>query len=228
MSPLSTDQHTSTVEGAARRGRGPLAAAVIYTAAWVLGLAIPTAQGRASDDPLVASTSLVDAFPLPAVQALLVHGLAGVALYLMVVRSVRALGIARTPKGRTIAGLGAAGGALSVGQLAVLLVASATAAADPSLTHRLLALIDEIDVAKLLVLAALVVTLPLAYRSAGGRSRWILPFSVIAAALLLVGASSFIAPTAATSLALAVSLITLLIWSIAVATLAAKLRKPNA
>ncbi|WP_210481113.1 hypothetical protein [Naasia sp. SYSU D00948] len=228
MSPLSTVQHTSTVEGTPRPGLGPLAAAVVYTAAWVLGLTIPAEEGRASDDPVVASASLVDAFPLPVVQALLVHGVAGVALYILVVRSLRAWGIARTAKGRTIAVLGAAAGGLSAGQFAVLLVASATAAADPDLTHRLLALIDEIDVAKLLVLAALVVTLPLAYRSAGGRSRWILPFSGIAAALLLVGASSFIAPTPPTSLALGASLVALLVWSIAVATLAPRLRTPNA
>ena len=72
------------------------------------------------------------------------------------------------------------------------------------------------------LIAVLVVLLPFAYRSAGGTARWILPSSIAVAALLLVGASSFVAPTDVTSALLAVSLIALLAWSIAFATLAAK------
>jgi hypothetical protein len=192
-------------------GRWTSVAAAAYVAAWVLGLAAaPSAAGM---DAAAVHDLYTAHAPALAVQALLVHGLAGVALAVLALVLPRALGVA----GRTAALLRASGlaaAAVSLAQTALTLVALARAGdGAASSTLALVHAVDVADTVKLVLLAVFVPAVTVAARRAGMLPRWTLALAVVLAVLLPLGGASFLVPVTVLGLLLVASLPLLLVWA---------------
>ncbi len=197
--------------GSAGRGLAPwgAAAAGVYVGAWLVGLAAPSARvDRAVSDAAVQAEVLAHGGAI-AMQAALVHAVAGAALLLMVLAAARFVP-ARLPR-RVLIAAGAAASALSLLQALLALVMTGGAAAhDAAWTRSLLDAIDALDVAKLLMIAAAVAVLG---RSGQGLARWLRTVSAVLPARLVVGAVGLIVPSALLDAVLAGSLVVLLVWA---------------
>jgi hypothetical protein len=157
--------------------------------------------------------------PLVAVQALLVHGLAGVALAVLALVLPHALGSA----GRLAALLrtsGLAAAAVSLVQTALTLLAVARAgSAAPGATAALVHAVDVADTVKLVLLAVFVPVVTIAARRAGMLPPWTTGVAVALAVMLPSGGASFLVANGLLSMLLVVSLPVLLVWAGTVALL---------
>lgn len=198
-------------------GRWTSVAGAAYVTGWVLGLvAAPTASGT---DAAAVHAHYAAHGPALAVQALLVHGLAGVALAVLGLVLPRALGLA----GRSAAlvrtsGLTAA--AVSLVQTALTLVAVAGAgSAAPASTLALVHAVDVADTLKLVLLAVFVPAVTVAARRAGMLPRWTALLATALVVLLPLGGAAFLVPNGLLELLLVASLPLLLVWAGTVALL---------
>jgi hypothetical protein len=170
-----------------------------YVAAWLGGLAVPVpAPGVGAPAGEIASSFAGEGGAVAA-RALLVHGVAAIALLLV----VRAL--ARTT-GRTVLVAGAVAVGLSLVQLVLELVAAGPvlAGSDDELLGRLVHAVDRIDGAKLLALAVLVL--------AAARAGVLRRTGVVLGALLLLGGAGFLVLSPVVALAAYPALPLLLVW----------------
>ena len=192
-------------------GRWTSVAGAAYVAGWVAGLAVV---------PSVPAD--VHAFYLShaaqvAVQALLVHGVAGVALAVLAIVLPRALGLASAG---LIRGSGLAAAVVSLAQTVLTLVAVGRAASDsPATTLGLVHAVDVADTVKLVLLAVFVPAVTVAARRAGMLPRWTSALAAALAVLLPLGGAAFLVPNGLLMALLVASLPLLLLWAGTVALL---------
>jgi hypothetical protein len=188
----------------------PVAGAV-YVLAWLAGLLVaPTTPGTADAGAVHEFfTASADAFVR---QALLVHGLAGLALVGLTLGFAVAVGRGRA--GRWIAGTGVAAAGVSLVQVGLGLTAAHDVAhASASTTTSWLQAVNIADVAKLLLLAAFAAVTTRAAGRAGRLPRWLSLLGWFLVPLLAVGGFAFLVPTPALTVVLTASLPALLAWA---------------
>lgn len=196
-------------------------AAAVYVGAWIVGLAANTAQvpaGATAEDVRVYYLQHSGAV---VAQATLVHAVAGVALAFLAVGLASLLrpGAARS----VVAVSGLAAAVLSVGQAGLAYAAVIGSSDDPTgWSANLRHAIDLADVAKLGLLAVLVATVTAAYRREGTLPRWLVGVGAVLAVLLVLGAVSFLVPSAPLAGPLALSLLLLLVWTASLGVLSAR------
>ena len=183
-------------------------AAMVYVLAWVFGLV--TAPSRPTDGAAGAVREyFVQHGGAAIAQSLLVHGAAGVALAAIAWSLARSVERARA----AVLGLGLAAAAFSLIQVAILLpVAIGADSLSAVAVDQRIAWVDTVDTVKLSALAAFAVISSTAAVSFGLAGRWLVPFAVLLALLLLAGGVSFLVSSSALTGALYVSLPLLLLW----------------
>jgi len=217
---------TTTVDELAgvssRRGLG--AAALVYVAAWLIGLA--TAPSAPSSD---AADATIQAFyadngSAALLQATLVHAIAGVALAVFVVALARYLDARNTLV--MAAGLGAA--AVSLVQYAMEIGLNRAAdAGKVSTSATLFHAVNIADTVKLVLLALFIAAVT---RLAAGRQafpRWVRALGSATAPILVIGGAAFVITSDSLSAVLALSLLLLLLWVAAVAVVITRSSAPT-
>lgn len=189
--------------------------ALTYVLAWLSGLAAGASR------PANPTASQLHGFYLESggsalIQALLVHGIAGVALAGIAISLPRTTSPHRLRGWAVAAGLGAA--VLSLAQAAIAAVAalgveSMTAAATLGLVHAM----DRLDSLKLLLLAAFVATVTLLLRRSGFTQRWLIASAALLAPMLVTGALALVVSNEVLDTVLAGSLVLLLVWASGIA-----------
>ena len=212
MSALST----GILQRSRARRPGPATgAALLFSAAWVAGLLIAPAGA-----PLGASGRVVASFwavhaASASLQALFVHGIAGVALIALSVRLRSGHGqrsARRATAARAAALVGLAAGVLSLLQAALELVLGLSAPAMAAATAGdLQAAINRFDGIKMFALAGLVAGIVFALRD--GQDERLRTWTGIALTVLLVPAAlGYLLLTPAPATIAAPALIVLLVW----------------
>jgi hypothetical protein len=187
----------------------------VYLFAWLAGLLVAPATPSTADAGALHEffTAHADVFVL---QALLVHGLAGLALIGLAVGFGAAVGDGRT--GWWIAATGLAAAGVSLLQVGLGLVAAHDVTHTPATTTTAwLQAVNVADVAKLLLLAALAAATTRAAGRAGRVPRWLHVLGCVLVPLLVVGGLAFLVTNPVLNAVLTVSLPTLLVWSAAMA-----------
>lgn len=194
----------------ARRTRPALAAAAAYVGAWVVGLLLAPAAPSWSDAAAVHAFYVEHAGAVLA-QAVLVHGVAGIALAVLAVRLGAAS--ARAADRRNVVLTGCAAALVSLAQVGIALVAThepgtSTAAASADLLH----LINLADTLKLVLLAAFVATATSAVTRSRRLPTWVRAVSWSLVVLLPAGGAAFVIEAGLLTVLLTVSLPLLLVW----------------
>ena len=192
-------------------GRWTSVAGAAYVTGWVAGIAIaPNGPGT---EPVAVHDYYVSHAPQVVVQALLVHGLAGVALAVLALVLPRALGSGGRPAA-VVRTSGLAAAAVSLVQTALTLVAVARADSDtPGTTASLVDAVDVADTVKLVLLSVFVAAVTLAARRAGMLPRWMSGVAIALVVLLPLGGASFLVTNGLLATLLIVSLPVLLLWA---------------
>jgi hypothetical protein len=196
-------------------GRWASVAGAVYVAAWISGLLVVPSAPSASGPAGVLHDFYAGHLPVIVVQALLVHGLAGVAVLAWT------LPLAAGVRGRDAALVrvtGWAAAAVSIAQVGLALVATFGArSATPAETRALVHAVDLADAVKLVLLAGFVAAATAVAARAGVAPPWLRIVAAALVVLLPLGAASFVAPGALLGLLLVVSLPVLLLWTGAIA-----------
>ena len=197
-------------------GRWTSVAGAAYVTGWIAGIAVaPSGPGA---DPDAVHSYYIGHAPQVVVQALLVHGLAGVALAVLALVLPRALGAGRLAG--LLRGSGLAAAAVSLVQTALTLAAAARADGDtPGTTAALVHAVDVADTVKLVLLAVFVPVVTVAARRAGMLPRWMSGVAIALVVLLPLGGASFLVANGLLGMLLVVSLPVLLVWAGTVALL---------
>jgi len=199
-------------------------AGTVYVLAWVLGLLVaPSAPDAFAPDREIHAY-FVQHGGAALGQALLVHGVAGVALAVFVLALARRLGARRAdPLGRAFlaAGLGAA--VVSLAQLGaeIALRLHVAGDGDARTTAALFHTVNIADTIKLILLAAAIATATLL---AGDNlfPRWLRGLGFVAPVLLVLGGMAFVIDSGPLDAVLALSLVVLLVWVAAVTSVCAR------
>ena len=200
-----------------RRARPALAAAAVYVGAWAVGLLLAPSAPSWTDAQAVHDFYLEHAGPVLA-QALLVHGVAGIALAVFAVR-LNAVSVARGERRNLVAVTGCSAAMVSLAQTCLALVVTRDPGqSSAAVTADLLHLINLADTVKLVLLAAFVAS---ASSVAGSRPMpaWLRAVSWSLVVLLPAGATAFVIDSSLLTALLTVSLPLLLVWVAAVGTL---------
>jgi hypothetical protein len=199
---MSTLAATSTTTSPRRLGL--LLAAVGYSIAWILGLMVPVPAVDIDASAQAVLGSVVGHEGATALRALLVHGLAGVALATVAVALARATGA----RSVLVAGVVAAGLSLVQLVLELVLTGPAGSGAVPSLVEA----VNRIDGVKMFALAALALAGAAAIRRSAVVPRWLSGLGVVLAVALVVSGVGYALLIPALGQAAYVSLPLLLIW----------------
>lgn len=200
------------------------AAAATYVGAWLAGLLVLTAQLPAGADASTVQAYYTEHAAAVALQATLVHAVAGGAL------AVLARGLAIRTRAarwrRTILWSGTAAAVLSLAQALLAYVAVGRASTAPAASSAaLLHAINAADVVKLLLIAVFVAGVATVGRQ-DGSPRWTVGLGYVLALLLPLGAAAFVVDVPVLGGALVASLAVLLVWVGAVGVFSA--RRPRA
>jgi hypothetical protein len=198
---MSTLAATST---ASPRRLGLLVAAVGYSVAWILGLMVPVPAVDIDASAQAVLGSVVGHEGAVALRALLVHGLAGVALATVAVALARATGA----RSVLLAGAVAAGLSLVQFVLELVLTGPAGSGAVPSLVDA----VNRIDGVKMFALAALALAGAAAIRRFAVAPRWLGGVGYVLAVALVASGVGYALLIPALGQAAYVSLPLLLIW----------------
>lgn len=215
------DRCPSELRAPTRGNRTVGLAAAVYVGAWIAGLLANSAQLAADASAQEARAYYADNATAVALQATLVHAVAGIALGVLSLALLPSLPSGRLRRTAVAAGLTAA--VISVGQAVMAFVAVTRASAAPadwSSTAR--HAIDLADSVKLVLLALLVGSVSAAYRRAARGPRWLTVVGQVLVVLLLLGAASFVVPVPGLGLPLVLSLMLLLTWVGSVGVLASR------
>lgn len=199
-------------------------AGVLYVVAWILGLTLFSADVdlAGSGSAVVAAYSGHES--AAAVQSVLVHGVAAVALLGVVLPLGRRARKAGAGRGITVAGTAAAGVSLVQCGLGLWL-ASSVANGDAAASGVAFHLVNRLDGVKMIALAALALAGLVAARRAPLLPRWLTPVGVALAASIAVSAAGYLLLLAGPALAAFVSLPLLLVW-VAASGIASGVRAP--
>jgi hypothetical protein len=203
----------------ARHARPALAAAAVYVGAWAVGLPLAPGAPSWTDAQAVHDFYLEHAAPVLA-QALLVHGVAGIAMAVFAVR-LNAVSVARGERRNLVAVTGCSAAMVSLAQTCLALVVTrdpgqSSAAATADLLH----LINLADTVKLVLLAAFVASAISALTASQRVPAWLRAISWSLVVLLPAGAAAFVIDSGLLTALLTVSLPLLLVWVAAVGSLA--------
>jgi hypothetical protein len=199
---MSTFAATSTASSSRRLWL--LVAAVGYSVAWILGLMVPVPAVDLDASAQAVVASVVGHEGAVALRALLVHGLAGIALLTVAVALARAAG----SRSVLVAGVVAAGLSLVQFVLELVLTGPAGSGSVPSLVDA----VNRLDGVKMFALAALALAGAAAIRRGAGVPRWLSGLGVVLAVALVVSGVGYALLIPALGQAAYVSLPLLLIW----------------
>jgi hypothetical protein len=199
-------------------GRWTSVAGAVYVAAWISGLLIVPSAPSATGPAGVLHDFYAAHVPVIVVQALLVHGVAAVAL------AVLAWTLPQAARGTgrpavLVRATGWAAAAVSLAQVGLTLVATVEVdTAMPAATRDLVHAVDAADAVKLVLLAGFVAAATALAARAGVVRRWLRIVAAALVVLLPLGGASFVVPSsmgisALLSLLLVVSLPVLLVWA---------------
>jgi hypothetical protein len=194
-------------------GRWTSVAGAVYVAAWISGLLVVPSAPSATGPADVLHDFYAAHVPAVVVQALLVHGLAGIALAVLAGTLPLAVGV-----GGRVSVVVRAGGwtaaTVSLAQVGLTLVAAFGAAgAMPATTPALVHAVDLADTVKLVLLAGFAAAATTLAARAGVAPCWLRAVAAALVVLLPLGGASFVAPSALLGLLLVVSLPLLLVWA---------------
>ncbi len=207
----TTSAVPAPVAPATTAGRWTSVAGAVYVAGWVAGLAVVPSV------PADVHAFYLGHAPQVAVQALLVHGVAGVALAVLALALPRALGLASPGLVRSS---GVAAAVVSLAQTVLTLVAVGRApSVEPAATLGLVHAVDVADTVKLVLLAVFVPAVTVAARRAGMLPGWTSVLAWVLAVLLPLGGAAFLVPNGLLMMLLVASLPLLLLWAGTVALL---------
>jgi hypothetical protein len=188
------------------------AAGAIYVLAWLGGLLITPSAPDTADAAAVHAYFTAHAGGFVQ-QALLVHGIAGLALGGLSIGFADAVG-----RGRWITGTGLAAAAVSLVQVALGVIAAHDPANTGSATTTAwLQAVNDADIVKLVLLAAFATATTQAADRTRRLPRWLRVLGYILVPLLVTGGLAFLVPNAALTAMLTASLPALLIWAAAMA-----------
>ncbi|WP_374970597.1 hypothetical protein [Terrabacter sp. BE26] len=183
---------------------------VVYVLAWLVGLLVAPATPGTVDAGAVHAffTAHAGGFVL---QALLVHGVAGLALAGLTVGIAAAVRPVRT--GRWVTGTGLAAAGISLLQVGLGLAAAHDVTHTPAdTTTAWLQAVNVADIAKLGLLAALVAATTRVVDRTGRLPRWLTLLGWALVPLLAFGGLAFPLPSPVLTAVLTVSLPALLVW----------------
>jgi hypothetical protein len=196
-----------------RTGRAVSVPAAVYVAAWLTGMI-----GGPAAPAATASAAEIHRFYLDhpsgiAVQSLLIHGVAGLALAVLAVTIPFATGTTGRLRVAVI-GSGIAAALVSLTQVAFALLAVTGAEENAAATsQRWFDAINTADTVKLVLLAVFVTAATIAAHRAGMAPRWHRALAIVLAVLLPLGGAAFLVENAVLSATLYVSLPLLLVWA---------------
>ncbi len=207
-----TTVHPTELEGSsARQARPALAAAVVYVGAWVVGLLLAPSTPSWTDAVAVHDFYLEHTTAI-LTQALLVHGVAGIALAVFADRLTAAVVTGRERRSLVVVA-GCAAALVSLAQTAVALVVTHDpGASSAATTADLLHLINLADTVKLVLLAAFVASATSALTRSQRVPAWLRGISWSLVVLLPVGGAAFLIDSGLLTALLTVSLPLLLVW----------------
>lgn len=201
---------TGRSPGIAGSGTAGPAAAVVYVAAWVAGLAVSPTGTFSTEPAEEVAAHLADQRLAELAQVLLVHGLAGVAL------AVFTAGVAAACTGQAARVLGCAGGVAAVLSLlqAVLGVGMCLAAGrvGAGSTRSTLALVERLDAVKLVALSV-VLAAGLVLSRRGALPRWSGPVAGAGTVAMLIAALGLALGSPGLTTAAAPALVLILVWA---------------
>ena len=200
-------------------------AALVYVGAWIVGLLVaPSAPSQTASDAKVEAF-FVGHHSATLIQALLVHGLAGIAFGVFVITLARCLGIARpNATGLVFVAAGLAAVAVSLVQVGLEIAlnrhvaATGSAATTASLFHA----VNIADTVKLALLGIAVAAGTRVAAEAGMLARWIQRLGYALLPILIAGGLAFVIDSSALNAVLDLSLVLLLLWVAAVGIVVAR------
>jgi hypothetical protein len=203
-------------------GRWASVAGAAYVAAWISGLLV-VPSGPASTGPAdVLQQFYASHAPAITVQALLVHGLAGIALAVLAVTLPPAARVAGNVAA-AVRATGLAAAAVSLVQTALTLGATLRVGVAPAeSTRSLVHAVDLADAVKLVLLAGFVVAATALAARAGVAPRRLRVVAAALVVLLPLGGLSFVVVNGILGALLVASLPLLLVWAGALAYLVAR------
>jgi len=209
---------------AGARNRQVLAGAcAVYVLAWIVGLAIAPSAPKPSASDAKVQAFFVHHHWVTTSQALLVHGVAGVALAVLVVTLARWLdGGDADPTRRLFVSAGLAAALLSLIQVGMEIGINRNVAGSggAETTAALFHAVNIADLVKLVLLAiaiAAATMLGLRMRVFGARMQWL---GYVLPPLLVIGGLAFVIDSGVLEGALEVSLILLLVWAASIGVIA--------
>lgn len=216
---------TGEASAAAGSRRALAAAAVVYVAAWLVGLATAPAAPDADATDATIHAFYADNSSAALLQATLVHFIAGVALAVFVVAVAGRLPVPADDRARTVflvAGLTAAGVSLLQFTCEVVLDRHAATSDDASMSATLFHAVNLADTVKLLLLAVAIGAATRAATGARVLPSWLRVLGLATVPALVLGGAAFVVPSDILSAILALSLLLLLAWVAATAVVLAR------
>lgn len=221
QSPFGQDPATGTPATVAstrqsRRVRQLAWAGIVYVLAWVIGLFLAPSSPDAFAPAATVNDYFVAHRSAALLQALFVHGLAGIALAVFAFALWGYLAVAFNRSGPTglVLGFGLLAAAVSLLQFALAIATYTHVGGQGSVggTRALFNAINKADTVKLFLLAFFIAAATVAARRARAFPRWVLWEGILAVPLLVIGGLAFVVDAGALDLFLAVSLVLLLLW----------------
>ncbi len=195
---------------AAAQGAGPARAGAWFVAAWLAGLVISPSGASSTESAADVVAHLSHHRLAELAQSLLVHGLAGVALFAF---TAGVAAVCAGTTGRLVARAGAVAAALSLLQAALevgMVLTAGHVAADR--TRVMLALVERLDAAKLVALAVVLAAGAVLARR-GSLPRWTGPVAAAGTPTMLLAAAGMALGSAPLTMAAAPpALVLLLVW----------------
>jgi hypothetical protein len=188
---------------------GGRTAGVVYVAAWIVGLAVWSDNTTVSESGAKVVADYGSSEGPALAQSALTHGLAGLALLVVVLAVARRV---PNPRGILAAGLGAVAISLTQFVLGVLLAGWAAPDGRAGTSRGLYEAITRLDGLKMLALAGLALAGAAAIRRHRIAPRWFVPLGWALAAALVVSGIGYLLLIGGLAGAAYVSLPLLLIW----------------
>ena len=216
LAPRSVAHGPPAGAGRPRRLAG---AGGVYVAAWLVGLLVAPAAPSATASDADIHAFFVAHHAATLWQALLVHGIAGLALAVFVVCLARLLGPPRASMARTLllaAGLGAAAVSLVQFGLEIALNRHVAGDGDAGGTAALFHAVNLADTVKLILLGVAIAAAARLAAAAGAWPRWLCALGLALLPILIIGGMAFVIDSGVLTAVLTASLLLLLSWVAAV------------
>lgn len=203
-------------------------AGLVYVGAWILGLLVaPSAPSQTASDAEVQAF-FVNHHSATLIQALLVHGIAGIAFGVFVVALARLLVAPRSNAARSlflVAGLGAVVVSLVQVGLEIALNRHIAGGGAADTTTTLFHAVNIADTVKLILLGIAIASATRLAAEAGALARWLRWLGYALLPILVVGGLAFVVDSGALTALLDLSLVLLLLWVAAVSVVIGRVPK---